>query len=270
MSTRTRDDARPLADVSTPFPLQRPSLVSAVWLHATLWLRRLLVPRQAAGLAVLALVVVAVVVALARQSPGDVGAVLQGLLSIGAPSIALVALGLGIGAIRRDADAGALDALMLRPHAAIALPLGRLLATALVVATFGYVVAVSCGIGDAWLGHVWPLARIALLAVALPLGACAYAAVFVAIGAWFRAAAAISLVWWLVVDLGLSRFVDGAARIAVRPAFSTLLEFDTDVAILGRFEGDAVLFWLALLQLLALVGAGAAATWWRMRGDVPD
>lgn len=270
MRRSTHGGTGPLADVAAPFHVQRPALTSAVWLHTTLWLRRLLQTRQAVGLAVLALVVVAVIVAVARQNPGDVAAVLEGLLSIGVPATGLVALGLGIGAIRRDADAGALDALMLRPHAAAALPLGRLLATALVVWGFALLVVVGCGVGDAWLGRVWPLARIALMIVALPLGALAYAAVFVAIGAWFRAAAAVSLVWWLAADLGLSRAIDGAARISVRPAFTTLLQFDTDVAILGRLEGDAVLFWIAVLQLIALAGVGVVATWWRMRGDVPD
>lgn len=270
MSPSSRRDAAPLADVSAPFPLQRPPLASAVWLHTRLWLRRLLQPRQAGGLFALAVAAVAVIVAIARQAPGDVAAVLEGLLSVGLPAIGLVALGLGIGAIRRDADAGALDALMLRPHAALALPLGRLLATAIVVAGFALLLAIGCGVGDAWLGHTWPLARVALLLVALPLGALAYAAVFVAIGAWFRAAAAAALIWWLVADLGLSRVIDGAARASVRPAFTTLLQFDTDVSIVGRFEGDAALFWLAVLQLLAIAGLGAVATWWRMRGDVPD
>jgi hypothetical protein len=246
--------------------LTPPPLVAATALHARLWLRRLVNLPLLTGLLMLGVVVVAAVVGVARLDPGTPRAILDAFDAFAVPVVAMVALGLGTTALRRDADHGALDAFLIRPHAQTALPIGRWLATAALVAGFAWLLLALTGISAALWVHPIAGDRLLILALGLPLGAAAYAAVFFAFGAWSRAAAALSLGWWLVIDLGLSRVAELPAYLAVRPALVEILGFDSDV---GLFTEGGAVFWAAVARLVVVIAAAVFAACWRLRGDAP-
>lgn len=238
----------------------------AIGLHARLWLRRLVERRLVVGLGGLAAALAAALVARGRLAPSEPRAAMETFASLGLPALALVALGLGISTLRRDADHGALDAFLLRPRAALALPVGRWAATTLVVTGFGWTVVALGAAGAAAFARPFAPERLLLLAVGLPLGAGAYVALFQAFATLGRAGAAISMGWWLLFDFGLSRVIDGLARVSVRPALELLVGFDTDLAIAGD-AGREVL--VAAVQLVLLAALGLAWTLYRLRGDAP-
>ncbi len=237
-----------------------------VWLYVWFWFWWLLHLRLLLGLAVTAVAVASAAAARGRLSPDVPRAAMDTFESLGLPALALFALGLGTGALRRDADHGALDAFLLRPRAAVALPLGRWLASTLVVTGFGYAAVALAAAATAAFARPLAIERIVLLVAGLPLGAAAYCAIFLAMATIGRSAAAVAVVWWLAVDFGLSRVADGLARVSVHPALLTVVGFDTDLSV-GGDAGLAVR--AAVVQLLLLTIAGLAVALVRLRGDAP-
>ena len=170
-----------------------PSLLRATSLQLLLHVRRC--SRLRIVLPVLALALLSAVAAagLSHASPDNLTVVPTFFEAFVTRTIALVALAMGTSAVRSDADHGALAAFMLRPRAAVALPLGRLLATALLVGGFALLSTAGVFSGAAVFGIAVDPARLPYQALAALLAALSYAAVFVFLGTASRHATALGL-----------------------------------------------------------------------------
>lgn len=247
----------------------RPSVVAQVGRFAALWLRELSRPRLLIGVALLALTLLALIGLGARAQPGDVAATRQGAIDLAGPALGLLALALGARALRRDADAGALDGWLLRPHGALALPLGRALAVAAFTAGFAAVVIVGVALIDAYLGRSPVLPRLPLQAAAFGLGGLTYAAVGLGCASLGRGYVVLALGWWLTVDTGLSQAGEGLESLALRPAVALIAGHDSDIGLFDLSDA-ARRFWGAAVRLCVVAAGALAVACLRMRRDAPD
>ena len=244
-----------------------PSLVRAAALQLGLHLRRCARPRivyPALALAVLCAVAAA---GLGHSAPGDVNVVPAFFEAFVTRAIALVALAMGASAVRADADHGALAAFLLRPRAAVALPLGRLLATAMLVSGFALLTTAAVYSSAAAFGVAVDAARLPFVGLAALLAAGSYSAVFVLLGAVSRHATALGLSWLVVVDMGLGNLSDRIGLLAPHNSLVLVAGFDPDLSLSGS---AGVGFWFALAQIAVLSLGAAGGLVWRFRGDLLD
>lgn len=253
-----------MAGVTKP---QSPSLLRAAALQMGLHLRRcarLRIVLPALGLAVLCAVAAA---GLGHASPGDLNVVPTFFETFVTRAIALMALAMGASAVRADADHGALAAFLLRPRAAVALPLGRLVATAALVGVFALGTTAAVFGSAAAFGVTVDAARLPFVGLAAVLAAASYTAVFVFLGAVSRHATALGLSWLVVVDMGLGNLSDRIGLLAPHNSLVLVAGFDPDLAL----SGSAGLgFWFALAQIAILSLGAAIGLVWRFRGDLPE
>jgi hypothetical protein len=172
---------------------------------------------------------------------------------------ALVGLGLGVAAIRQDAEAGALPSFMLRPRAEIALPVGRFLAVAGWSALLGTMAVVLTLLGS-WGTLLQPSpSYITLILLAAPLHAIAWAGICVGLGAWIKQAAAAGLAWLVIGDAVLGQFSEAGGILSPSLHVSRILT--EDVAKADPMGGATGLLILAALGCIAAVV--------RLQRDVP-
>jgi len=260
--------SRPLPSESLPSALPTPpGLVAAVALHAQLHLQRTLRPRRVWPALLLVALVIAAAGGIARVSAGEPRALLTFLSTLGVRAIGLIALGFGTRALRADADHGALSAFLLRPRAAVALPLGRFLATSFIVAGFAVllVAGVQAVAFAVALPVPWP--QLPFLLVGLFLGSVAYTALFLFFAAMVRPAAALGLGWLVMIDLGLGSVSGLLGRLTPGPSVATIVNFAPDLALFGAAGLD---LWAAVASLVVLTLLCLLGTLGRFRGDAPS
>lgn len=241
-----------------PSPL---GTVRATALHAVLHLQRMAGPRTLWPYLLIIVAVIAGGLGLARLSLREPDVIVRYVGQFALRALALVALGLGTGAIRHDAEVGALTAFLLRPRAEVALPVGRWLAVTALVTGLGW--AMAAGVLASVAGTVLMPAPawIARLVLAIALGSAAYSAIFLAIASFVRSAAAVGLAWMVAADLVLAARVDTIGVLSPSHWLGRLVERPPDVGLLGADLAQAV------LGLMALTAAALAAAVWRFRRD---
>ncbi len=252
-----------LPEIALPSP---PGWVAAVALHATLHLRRSLRLRRIWPALLLVGLVVAAGAGIARVSADEPRALITFLSTLGVRAIGLIALGFGTRALRADADHGALSAFLLRPRAAVALPLGRFLATAFIVMCFAVLLVAS--VQAAAFAVALPIAweRLPFVLVGVMLGALSYTALYLFFAAMVRPAAALGLAWLVLVDLGLGSVSGVLGRLTPGPSVATIVGFDADLSLWGTAGLEV---WFAAGGLVLLSCLCVAGTLWRFRGDAP-
>lgn len=256
--------ARPdLPAIALPSP---PGTVAAVALHASLHLRRTIRLRRIWPALLLIALTVAAAAGIARVSAGEPRALLTFLSSLGVRVVGLIGLGFGTRALRADADHGALSAFLLRPRAELALPLGRFVATSLIVATLAVILVLA--VQGAAFAFALPLAweRMPFVLSGMVTAALGYTALFLFFAAIVRPAAAVGLAWLVLIDLGLGNVSDTFARLTPGPSVAKILEFDPDLSLFGSAGVD---LWLALGGVVLLSALCLAGALWRFRGDAP-
>lgn len=244
-----------------------PSAVGGVLLHARLYLLRCLAPRALWPYALIALAVAVGALGLVRLSLADAGAFVAYVQTFALRGVALVALGLATAAVRADTDAGTMTYYLMRPRAAIGLPLGRWLAVWTVATLLGWFM---CGavLASSFGTLLAPPAAYALrMFVSVPLGAAAYASIFLLIAAIFRAGAAIGLVWLVAVDLVTGSLSGNLSLLAPSHYLSVLCAAAPERGLWGDSEGVALAG--AALGLCVLAGTALAGVLLRFRGDPP-
>lgn len=254
-----------LTDVTWPARLGTPS---AIALHATQHLRTLLTFRRLWPYLLLAALPVAASAGLARLSLNDTSAVGTFYHHFAMRALALCALGLGTSALREDIDAGALPLLLLKPRAAVALPIGRMLAVALLIGGLG--AAMMAGSTLSLLGTPFSpdagyLLRQMLAAV---FGAFAYTGIFMAFGTLAKAGTAMGLGFMVAVDLLLCQWVDLAAKLSPSTYVGILVQTLPGRDLTAANTAEQIPG--ALLALVLLGAAGCAGTLLRLRGDAPQ
>lgn len=251
-------------EVTWPAPL---SLGRAIGLHLSVHLRRLLTLRRLWPYLALAALPVVASAGLARLALDDTSVIGRFFQYFTLRALALMALGLGVAAIREDAEAGVLPLVLLRPKAPLALPIGRALAVTVVVGLLG--TAMALGTLATLLGTPFApdLAYAGRAVLAAWFGALAYSGVFIGLGSWFASGTAVGLGWLVAVDLVLAPYAEAAARISPSHYLAVLAQTlpgrDLVAAqTAGQIPG-------ALLGLLLVGALGAAAAVLRLRGDPP-
>ncbi|MCO4761425.1 MAG: hypothetical protein KC502_07970 [Myxococcales bacterium] len=244
-----------------------PSMASALALHAGLHLRRSLKLRRMFPALLLIALVVAAGAGIARVSAGQPLALLTFLSTLGVRAVGLIALGMGTRALRADADHGALSAFLLRPRAAVALPIGRLFATIIMVSTLAVFMAVA--VQGAALAVALPVewARMPYIICGYVLASVGYTALFMLFASLLRPAAAIGLAWLVLIDLGLGNLSDRLGRLTPGPSAASIVNFDPDLSLWGSAGLD---LWFSVLSIVVLTVMCAGITLWRFRGDVPE
>ncbi len=260
--------AKASVDTAATAGFTRPSAIVQVGRFAALWLRELARPRLLIGVALLALALLTLIGLGARAQPGDLAATRQGALDLAGPALGLLALALGARALRGDADAGALDGWLLRPHGALALPLGRALAVGIFAAGFAAALIAGVVLIDTWLGRSLALSRLPLQALGFGLGGLAYAAVGLGCASFGRGYVVLALGWWLAVDTGLSQAAEGLESLALRPAVAFIAGYDPEISLFD-LDGEARRLWSAVVRLLVTAALGLAAACLRLRRDAP-
>lgn len=251
-------------EATWPAPL---SLPRAVALHAAVHLRRLLTVRRLWPYLLLMALPILASAGLARLALDDTSVIGRFFQYFTLRAMALMALGLGVAAIREDAEAGVLPLVLLRPKAPLAVPLGRSLAVTAVVGVLGS--AMALGTLATLLGTPFapdlPYVGRALLAAWF--GAFAYSGVFIGFGSWFTSGTAVGLGWLVGVDLVLAPYAEAAGRLSPSHYLAVLAQTlpgrDLVAAqTAGQIPG-------ALLGLVLVGALGAAAAVVRLRGDPP-
>jgi ABC-2 type transport system permease protein len=246
---------------------QAPPLLRALGLHMALHLRRSARLRVVVPALLLALGMAVAAGGLASSAPGDLKVVAQFFETFALRAMAIVALALGTGAIRSDAEHGALASFMLRPRAAVALPVGRLLAAISQLAIFSVLATVGIFAGAATLGVMPDPGRLPFQLAAALGAALSYTAIFVLLGTVSRHAIALGLGWLVIIDMGLGNLSDRIGLLAPHNSLVAIASFDPDLSLVGSAGVD---LWLAVVHILALSTAASALMVWRMQGDVPD
>lgn len=177
------------------------SPLSAMLLHARLYLARVAQPRAIWPYLLLIGLAAAGGLGLARWSLINAQALQTYVNSYALRGLALCALGLGIAAIRSDTDGGALGYYLLRPRAHFALPLGRWLATGLATAALGFGLIGAISLAAMGTPLHFDSALLARMLLAVVLSASVYPAIFMLIAIYFRNASAMGLGWLVVFDL---------------------------------------------------------------------
>ena len=252
------------AGVSVP---PGPSVSGAVLLHARLYLLRCLAPRALWPYALIALAVAVGALGLVRLSLADAGAFVAYVKTFALRGVALVALGLGTAAIRADTDAGTMTPYLMRPRAAIGLPLGRWLAVWTTSTLLGWLMCGAVLASSMGTPLAPPAAYALRMFVSVPLAAAAYAAIFLLIAASFRAGAAIGLVWLVVVDLVTGSLSGNLSLLAPSHHLGVLCAAVPEHGLWADGEGQALAgaaLGLGLLAVAALTGVVL-----RFRGDPP-
>ncbi len=244
-----------------------PPLAWALGLHLLLHLRRSARLRVVLPALLLALGMAVAAAGLAYSSPADVKVVPQFFETFALRAMAIVGLAIGASAIRSDADHGALASFMLRPRAAVALPLGRLLATVAMVGLFSLLATAGIFTGASVFGVSPDLARLPFQLAAGAGAALSYTAVFVLLGTVSRHAIAIGLAWLVMIDMGLGNLSDRIGLLAPHNSLVTIASFDPDLSMLGSAGVD---LWFAVAHIIALSAVAGVLTVLRMQGDVPD
>lgn len=243
-----------------------PGWLGAVGLHTALHLRRTLRLRRVWPALLLIALVIAAGGGIARTAAGEPRALLTFLSTLGVRGVALLALGFGTRSLRADADHGALTAFLLRPRAAVALPIGRLLGSAALVAALAVVTVLGVQAVAFAVAVPIELARLPFVIAGFTLGAVAYTALFQLFAALLRPAAGVGLAWIVLVDLGLGSVSGTLAKLTPGPSAAAIVEFDPDLSL---FASAGLSLWAAVASLLVLSLAAAAATVWRFAGDAP-
>lgn len=251
-----------LTDVSWPGRL---GTGAAIALHTTQHLRNTLTLRRMWPYLLLVVLPIAAAAGLARLSIDDSSTIGRFYQHFAMRSLALCALGLGVAAIRDDAEAGALPLLLLKPRAPIALPIGRLIAVALMVCGLGGVMMTGTAglmVGTLYSPDVGYLTRQVLAAL---FGGFAYAGIFLGMGAVFKAATGLGLGYLVAVDLLMAQWVDLAAKLSPSVYIGTLVQTLPGKELTAANTAGEIPGALAGLVLLGLAGVGAAV--WKCRGD---
>ena len=252
-------------DVTWPAPL---SLPRAIALQAQLHLHNILTLRRMWPYLLLIALPIVAAAGLARLSlHSDSSVIGRFYHHFAMRALALCALGLGTAAIRDDAESGALPLHLLKPWAVIALPVGRLLAVATLLAALG--MAMTAGTTLSLVGTLYSpeFGYVVRQLLAAVFGGFAYAAIYLALGAWFKAATALGLVFLVGVDLVAAPYWDLAGKIAPSHYIGLLVETLPGREIVAASTADQVPG--ALIGLTALGLLGAALAVWRLKGDVP-
>lgn len=259
---------------------------SAVLLHAGLHLKRLAQPRALWPYLLIAVGVAAGGLGLVKLALSDPSAPIEYFRKFLLRGEALCALGLATAAVRADADAGALQYWLLRPRAAVALPIGRWLAVVAAVTGLGWLMALSVLGATAGTILMPPGEFVVRMLLSVPLAAMAYSAIFLWIASTVRAAAATGLLWLVLVDLGLASLSTTVGLIAPSQYLGTFIAGAPDASLIDTLKarvgaaaglataGTATATWQhvtgAAAGLLLLAGAGLAGAVWRFRGNPPD
>lgn len=252
-------------DATWPKPL---SLPRAVLLHASVHLRRVLTLRRLWPYLLLMTLPILASAGLARLALDDTSVIGRFFQYFTLRAMALMALGLGVAAIREDAEGGVLPLVLLRPRAPLAVPIGRTLAVTAVVGTLGS--AMALGTLATLLGTPFApdLAYVGRAVLAAWFGALAYSGVFIGFGSWFASGTAVGLGWLVGVDLVLAPYAEAAGRVSPSHYLAILAQTlpgrDLVAAqTAGQIPG-------ALLGLLLVGALGVAAAVVRLRGDPPS
>lgn len=251
-------------DATWPAPL---SVFGAAVVHFGQHFGRLLNPRRTWSYWVLMLLPTIASAGLARLALDDTSRIGFFYQHFAMRALALCALGLGVAAIREDTEAGAMPTLLLRPRAAIALPIGRVVATALFCTLLG--AAMTVGFNLSLLGSPFVVDFPFMLrqAAAISFGSLAYAGVFMAIGAWFKSGTGVGLAFLLVVDLIGATKIDSLAHFAPAHYLDILIQTLPGRDVTAAQTADQIPG--ALVGLLLLGALGTGLTTWRMSRDLP-
>ncbi len=240
-----------------------PSLLIACLLHMRIALRRLLQVRSLAPALGLLLLTLLGGAGLAHVSPGDVEVHGTFFSSVVLRVVAVLALGYGTAAVRGDADRGALGIFLLRPRAAIALPLGRLAAIASVVAAIALAITLLLHVAVLLFGMPPDLAGLPWQLLAASLAALSYTAIFMWLASLFKRAAPVSIAYLVLLDMGLSNLSARLALLAPHHSLTLIATTDPSAAGMGGDVG------LAIVHLAGLSIVASIALVWRFRGDLP-
>jgi len=244
-----------------------PPLVRAIGLHLLLHLQRTTRLRIVVPTALLALGMAIAAAGLAYSSPESFNVVSTFFETFALRAVAIVGLALGVGTIRSDAEHGALAAFMLRPRAALALPIGRLMATTAAVAIFAALATLGIFGGAATFGILPDPARLPFQLAAAVLAGLSYTSIFVLLGTVTKHAIALGLAWLVLIDMGLGNLSDRIGLLAPHNSLVTIASFDPDLSLMGT---TGLTVWLAVLHVVALALIAAGLMTWRMQGDLPD
>lgn len=253
------------ADVTWPRPL---SLARAIFLHASVHLRRVLTVRRLWPYLLLMALPVLASAGLARLALDDTSVIGRFLQYFTLRAMALCALGLGVSAIREDAEGGVLSLVLLRPRATLAVPIGRCLAVTAVVGVLGS--GMALGSLAALFGTPFSpdLAYMARAVVAAWAGAFAYTGVFLGFGSWFAAGTAVGLGWLVGVDLVLAPYAEAAALLSPSHYLAILAQTLPGRDLVAANTAGQIPSAVAGLLLVGALGVAASA--WRLRGDPPN
>ena len=254
-----------LTDVTWPTRLGTPA---AIALHFWQHLRTTLTVRRLWPYLLLTVLPIIAAAGLARLALDDSSAVGRFYQHFAMRALALCALGLGTAAIREDAEAGALPLLLLKPRAALALPVGRLLAVAAVVGALGAVMMAGSTLlllGTAYSPEIGYIVRQFLAAI---FGGLAWAGIFVALGTLFKAGTALGLGFMVVVDLLMAQWVDLAAKVSPSTYIGILVQTLPGKDLVAANTADQIPGAVVALTVLGVIGGAVAVL--RLQRDVPQ
>lgn len=253
------------ADVTWPRPM---SLPRAILLHASVHLRRVLTLRRLWPYLLLMALPILASAGLARLALDDTSVIGRFLQYFTLRAMALCALGLGVSAIREDAEGGVLSLVLLRPRATLAVPIGRCLAVTAVVGVLGTGMAVgslATLLGTPFSPDIGYVARAVVAAWA---GAFAYTGIFLGFGSWFAAGTAVGLGWLVGVDLVLAPYAEAAALVSPSHYLAILAQTLPGRDLVAANTAGQIPSAVAGLLLVGALGIGASV--WRLRGDPPN
>lgn len=252
-------------EVTWPRPM---SLLRAIFLHASVHLRRLLTLRRLWPYLLLMALPIVASAGLARLALDDTSTIGRFFQYFTLRALALCALGLGVSAIREDAEGGVLPLVLLRPRSTLAVPIGRCLAVTAVVGVLG--TGMALGTLATLLGTPFSpdLAYVMRAVVAAWAGAFAYTGVFLGFGSWFAAGTAVGLGWLVGVDLVLAPYAEAAGKLSPSHYLAILAQTLPGRDLVAANTAGQIPGALAGLLLVGALGVAAAA--WRLRGDPPS
>lgn len=260
--------------------------IEATVLHAGLHLRRLAQPRALWPYLLIAVAVSAGGLGLVKLALSDPSAPIEYFRKFLLRAVALSALGLASAAVRTDADAGALQYWLLRPRAALALPVGRWLAVVVAVTGLGWLMSLAVLGATAGTILMPPGEFIVRMLLSIPLAALVYSAIFLLIASTVRAAAATGLLWLVIVDLALASLSTTVGIVAPSQYLGTFIAGAPDASLIDTLKAKvgaaaglataatATATWQhvagAAAGLVLLTGAALGGVVLRFRGNPPD